>query len=77
MITTIAFHAERSGAGVTGEFECLALAPAEPGTGPGRGPARQKSCRLALTDAPPGHSMHEFGLAVDCEPSLLKEIGFS
>lgn len=23
-----------------------------------------------VTDAPPGHSMHEFGLAVDCEPSL-------
>jgi peptidoglycan LD-endopeptidase CwlK len=23
-----------------------------------------------VTDAPPLHSMHEFGLAVDCEPSL-------
>src|SRR5271170_3592600 len=23
-----------------------------------------------VTDAPPGYSMHEFGLAVDCEPSL-------
>ena len=23
-----------------------------------------------VTDAPPGHSMHEFGLAVDCMPSL-------
>src|ERR1700761_4994514 len=23
-----------------------------------------------VTNAPPGHSMHEFGLAVDCEPSL-------
>jgi peptidoglycan L-alanyl-D-glutamate endopeptidase CwlK len=23
-----------------------------------------------VTYAPPGHSMHEFGLAVDCEPSL-------
>src|SRR5258708_1484402 len=37
VITTIAFHAERSGAGVTGELDCLALAPPEPGTGPGRG----------------------------------------
>jgi hypothetical protein len=36
VITTIAFHAERSGAGVTGEFECLALAP-EPASGPGSG----------------------------------------
>src|SRR5580700_8420831 len=36
VITTIAFHAERSGVGVTGEFECLALAP-EPATGPGSG----------------------------------------
>src|ERR1700745_1807084 len=35
VITTIAFHVERSGAGVTGEFECLALAPPPPGTGPG------------------------------------------
>lgn len=23
-----------------------------------------------VTNAPPGHSMHEFGLAVDCEPSM-------
>ncbi len=37
VITTIAFHAERSGAGVTGELDCLALAPPEPGTGPGSG----------------------------------------
>ena len=36
VITTIAFHAERSGGGVTGEFECLALAP-EPASGPGSG----------------------------------------
>ena len=36
MITTIAFHAERSDGGVTGEFECLALAP-EPASGPGSG----------------------------------------
>src|ERR1700686_2074118 len=36
VITTIAFHAERSGVGVTGEFECLALAP-EPASGPGSG----------------------------------------
>ena len=37
VITTVAFHAERSGAGVTGELDCLALAPPEPGTGPGSG----------------------------------------
>lgn len=36
VITTIAFHAERSGAGATGEFECLALAP-EKASGPGSG----------------------------------------
>jgi hypothetical protein len=36
VITTIAFHAERSGGGITGEFECLALAP-ESATGPGSG----------------------------------------
>jgi hypothetical protein len=34
--TTIAFHAERSGGGVTGELDCLAFAP-EPATGPGSG----------------------------------------
>ena len=34
--TTIAFHAERSSGGVTGEFECLALAP-ETASGPGSG----------------------------------------
>jgi hypothetical protein len=27
VITTVAFHAERSNAGVTGEFDCLAFAP--------------------------------------------------
>jgi len=32
VLTTIAFHAERSGGAVTGSFECLALAP-EAGTG--------------------------------------------
>src|SRR5579859_3548151 len=36
VITTLAFHAERSGGGVTGEFECLALAP-DQATGPGSG----------------------------------------
>ena len=36
VITTIAFHAERSGGGITGEFECLALAP-DQATGPGSG----------------------------------------
>jgi len=47
VITTIAFHAERSGAGVTGEFECLALAPAEPGTGPGRGQFTENAMYVA------------------------------
>src|ERR1700722_9203410 len=37
VITTIAFHAERSGGGVTGELDCLALAPPKPGTGSGDG----------------------------------------
>jgi len=37
VITTVAFHAERSGAGVTGELDCLALAPPESGTAPGSG----------------------------------------
>jgi hypothetical protein len=32
VLTTVAFHAERSGGGVTGSFDCLALAP-EAGTG--------------------------------------------
>lgn len=32
VLTTIAFHAERTGGGVTGSFECLARAP-EAGTG--------------------------------------------
>jgi hypothetical protein len=37
VLTTLAFHAERSGAGVTGTFECLALAPgAATGTGSGQ-----------------------------------------
>jgi hypothetical protein len=36
VITTIAFHAERKGQSVTGDFECLALAPAVP-TGNGSG----------------------------------------
>ncbi len=36
VITTLAFHAERSGGGVTGEFECLALAP-DKTSGPGSG----------------------------------------
>ncbi len=36
VVTTVAFHAERSGGGVTGEFDCLALAP-EAATGPGSG----------------------------------------
>jgi hypothetical protein len=36
VITTIAFHAERQGEAVSGDFECLALAPAVP-TGSGSG----------------------------------------
>ena len=37
VLTTLAFHAEHSGAGVTGAFECLALAPAvATGTGSGQ-----------------------------------------
>jgi hypothetical protein len=32
VLTTVAFHAERSGQGATGTFDCLALAP-EAGTG--------------------------------------------
>jgi hypothetical protein len=36
VITTIAFHAERQGQGVSGSFECLAIAPAAP-TGDGSG----------------------------------------
>jgi hypothetical protein len=36
VITTIAFHAERQGQGVSGDFECLAFAPAVP-TGDGSG----------------------------------------
>lgn len=36
VITTIAFHAERQGQAVSGDFECLALAPAMP-TGNGSG----------------------------------------
>ena len=36
VITTVAFHAERSNAGVTGEFDCLAFAP-EATTGPHSG----------------------------------------
>ena len=36
VLTTLAFHAERSGGGVKGSFECLALAPAV-ATGAGSG----------------------------------------
>jgi hypothetical protein len=36
VLTTVAFHAERSGNTVTGAFECLALAPPV-ATGPGSG----------------------------------------
>jgi hypothetical protein len=33
VITTVAFHAEHAGGGITGEFDCLAFAPEKP-TGP-------------------------------------------
>ena len=33
VLTTIAFHAERQGQAVSGDFECLALAPAAPTSG--------------------------------------------
>src|SRR3979490_2714304 len=46
VITTIAFHAERSGGGATGEFECLALAP-EPGSGPGGGQFTENAMYVA------------------------------
>ncbi len=36
VVTTIAFHAERQGPTVSGDFECLALFPTAP-TGPGSG----------------------------------------
>src|SRR6266852_3621679 len=35
VVTTVAFHAEHSAGGITGEFDCLALAPDT--TGPGSG----------------------------------------
>jgi hypothetical protein len=37
VITTVAFHAERTAAGVTGSFECLALAPQFTSGTPGSG----------------------------------------
>ena len=36
VVTTVAFHAEHSAGGITGEFDCLALAPGAT-TGPGSG----------------------------------------
>ncbi|HTC76704.1 MAG TPA: hypothetical protein VK684_14075 [Edaphobacter sp.] len=57
VITTIAFHAERSGAGVTGEFECLALAPPPPGTGPGNGQFTENAMYVAGQVT--GASVHE------------------
>src|SRR5437868_9473049 len=56
VITTIAFHAERSRGGVTGEFECLALAP-EPGTGPGSGQFTVNA--MYVTGKVTGASVHE------------------
>ena len=46
VITTIAFHAERSGGGATGEFECLALAPQQ-ASGPGSGQFTENSMYVA------------------------------
>jgi hypothetical protein len=57
VITTIAFHAERSGAGVTGELDCLALAPPEPGTGPGSGQFTENAMYVAGKVT--GASVHE------------------
>src|ERR1700737_3194884 len=57
VITTIAFHAERSGAGVTGEFECLAVAPPPPGTGPGNGQFTENAMYVAGQVT--GASVHE------------------
>src|SRR5260370_13998306 len=53
VITTIAFHAERSGAGVTGEFECLALAPPQPGARPRRGQFTAKPIYAPRKPTPP------------------------
>lgn len=57
VVTTIAFHAEHSGAGVTGEFECLALAPPPPGTGPGSGQFTENAMYVAGQVT--GASVHE------------------
>ena len=46
VITTIAFHAERSGGGATGEFECLALAPQQ-ASGPGSGQFTENAMYVA------------------------------
>jgi hypothetical protein len=57
VITTIAFHAERSGAGVTGELDCLALAPPPLGTGPGNGQFTENAMYVAGKVT--GASVHE------------------
>ena len=57
VITTIAFHAERFGAGVTGELDCLALAPPPPGTGPGNGQFTENAMYVAGKVT--GASVHE------------------
>jgi len=57
VITTIAFHAERSGGGITGEFDCLALAPPEPGTGPGSGQFTENA--MYVDGKVTGASVHE------------------
>jgi hypothetical protein len=56
VITTIAFHAERSGVGVTGELECLALAPDQT-TGAGSGQFTVNA--MYVTGKVTGASVHE------------------
>jgi hypothetical protein len=56
VITTIAFHAERTGGGVTGEFECLALAPKQ-ASGPGSGQFTENAMYVAGKVT--GASVHE------------------
>src|ERR1700730_12330716 len=55
--TTIDFHAARSGALGTAEFECLALAPPPPGTGPGDGQFTENAMYVAGQVT--GGSVHE------------------
>src|SRR3979490_749644 len=56
VITTVAFHAERSNGGVTGEFDCLAFAPEAP-TGAHSGRLRVNAMYVVGTIT--GASVHE------------------